>query len=435
MTAYEIIARKRDGAILNSEEIRYFVSKYLENDIPDYQMAALLMAIFCRGMNDNETFNLTETYINSGARIDLSDVPGFKVDKHSTGGVGDKVSLLLAPIVASMGIPVPMISGRGLGHSGGTLDKLESIPGFRTQLSVEEFRRLLLANRVAMIGQTEDIVPADKRIYALRDVTATVESIPLITASIMSKKVAEGIDGLVLDVKYGNGAFMRETAQAEELAQKLIAVGKKFGLKIAAVMTSMEQPLGRKIGNWLEVEECLECFRGEGPADLLEVTLTLCAHMIQMAGAAKNFASAYQMAENSLQSGQAFQKFLKLVEAQGGDISVLQQPGRYGSARESATLNSPAEGYVSAMDTRQIGLAAVALGAGRQKADDRIDLRAGITLHKKVGDPVAKGEPILTIFADSRQKLEAGRERLERAIHFNEKAPTETPPLILKKFE
>ncbi len=435
MTAYEIIARKRDGAMLNRKEIQYFITKYLENDIPDYQMAALLMAIFCRGMNDTETFNLTETYINSGARIDLSDVPGFKVDKHSTGGVGDKVSLLLAPIVASLEIPVPMISGRGLGHSGGTLDKLESIPGFRTQLSVEEFRRLLKANRVAMIGQTNDIVPADKRIYALRDVTATVESIPLITASIMSKKIAEGINGLVLDVKYGNGAFMRETARAEELAQKLIAVGKQFGLKVAALLTSMEQPLGKKIGNWLEVEECLECFRGEGPADLLKVTLTLCAHMIQMAGAAANFASAYRMAEDSLQSGRALDKFLKLVKAQGGDISVLQQPERYGNAEQSATLASPADGYVSAMNTRQIGLAAVALGAGRQKADDPIDSRAGIILHKKVGEPVAKGEPVLTAYAGSRQKLTDGMDRLEQAIRFSEKPPGEIPALILKKFE
>ncbi|NOX38233.1 MAG: thymidine phosphorylase [Calditrichaeota bacterium] len=432
MTPYEIIARKRDGQELSAEEIHYFVTSYLKGAVKDYQMSAFLMAVFLRGMTDREISALTRSYIESGKVIDLSDIPGKKVDKHSTGGVGDKVSILLAPLVASCGVPVPMISGRGLGHTGGTLDKLESIPGFQTRLSVDTFRQLLKKHGVAMIGQTEDIVPADKRIYALRDVTATVESIPLITASIMSKKIAEGIDGLVLDVKVGNGAFMQEMEQARALAGSLIRVGREFGKNVVVCLTNMDQPLGKKVGNWLEVEECLDGFHGKAPQDLMELTYRLAAHMLVLGGKAADLETAEEMCKAAIASGKAFQKFLEMARAQGADVSVLEKPETYPVARFRATLEARESGYVFRMQTREMGLAAVELGAGRLRAEDPVDAQAGIILFKKVGDSVEKGEPLLEIRTNKEAVIEQVFRRLKNAIVISGQIP-KPQPLVLEE--
>ena len=432
MTPYEIIARKRDGQELSAAEIHFFVSSYLAGTIKDYQMSAFLMAVFLKGMTDREISALTRSYIDSGTVIDLSDIPGKKVDKHSTGGVGDKVSILLAPLVASCGVPVPMISGRGLGHTGGTLDKLESIPGFKTDLSVREFKQLLQKHGVAMIGQTQDIVPADKRIYALRDVTATVESIPLITASIMSKKIAEGIDGLVLDVKVGSGAFIPERDRARALAQSLIRVGREFGKKVVACLTNMDQPLGNKIGNWLEVEECLDGFQGKAPSDLMELTYRLAAHMLVLGGQANNVQKARQLCEVAIASGRAFQKFLDMARAQGADVSILEHPENYPVAAYRATLEAWENGFLFGMQTREIGLAVVELGAGRLRAEDAVDAQAGIVLFKKIGDPVQKGEPILEIRTNKAAVIDAVMQRLRHALSISQTTPKPNP-LILEE--
>ncbi len=432
MTPYEIISRKRDGNSLSPEEIDFFISGYMAHRITDYQMAALLMAIYFRGMDDEETSALTRAYINSGAHIDLSDLPGIKVDKHSTGGVGDKVSIILAPLVASLGVPVPMVSGRGLGHSGGTLDKLESIPGFKTDLSIDKFHELLRKFNLALIGQTGDLVPADKRIYALRDVTATVDCIPLISASIMSKKIAEGIDALVLDVKYGNGAFMKDPRQAELLAQKLIKIGKEFGKNVLATLTSMEQPLGYYIGNWLEILECLECFAANGPADLMEVTYTLGANMLVLGGAAQNQAEAREKCRQAIASGRAFEKFLQIARAQGADTACLEKPDTYPLAKERAPLNADRSGFITRLNTYEIGMASVQLGAGRLRSEDGIDPQAGIILHKKLGDAVSSGDVLLEIHTNRHRQIEPALRRLKNAITIGEQ-PESLPALILKE--
>ncbi len=432
MTAYEIIAKKRDGKELTREEIRFFIEEFLKGNIQDYQVTALLMAIYLRGMSDEEIFALTESYIHSGEIIDLSDIPGRKVDKHSTGGVGDKVSIVLAPLAASLGVPVPMISGRGLGHTGGTLDKLESIPGFQVFGSVDRFKKQLAEIGVAMLGQTDRIVPADKRIYALRDVTATVESIPLITASIMSKKIAEGIDALVLDVKYGNGAFMQKVEKAEQLAQYLIKVGEAFGKRTVAYLTSMEQPLGQKVGNWLEIAECIDCFHGKCPDDLLQVTLTLTAEMVVLGGKAKDFKEAYRMCQTALQDGSAFQKLLEMVHYQGGDVSVIEHPEKYPVARHRKTVIANTSGVIRAYDTRAVGMVGVVIGAGRQRAEDAVDPQAGIVLFKKLGDAVEKGEPLAEIHTNQESSLEEAEAKLRAAITIGQ-APSQLPALILKR--
>lgn len=432
MTPYEIISQKRDGQALSDAEIDYFLSSFMSGAITDYQMTALLMAIYIRGMNSRETSALTRAYIRSGETIDLSAIAGRKIDKHSTGGVGDKVSIILAPLVASLGVAVPMISGRGLGHSGGTLDKLESIPGFRTDLPVAQFLQLVQQYRLGLIGQTRDIVPADKRIYALRDVTATVDCIPLISASIMSKKIAEGIDGLVLDVKYGNGAFMKDAAQAEQLARSLIAIGREFGKETVALLTSMEQPLGTHIGNWLEIRECLDCFHGNGPQDLMEVTLALAGEMLQLGGAAGSPDDARRQCEEALQSGRAFDKFLDICRAQGADTAWLRDPAQAPLAAERRTLAAGTGGYIRRMDTFAIGMASVQLGAGRLRAEDDVDPLAGIVLHKKLGDPVQAGEPLLEIHTRRADTCDPVLERLKAAITIAE-TPPEIPPLILKR--
>lgn len=429
MTAYEIISKKRDGVELKKREIRFFIEGFLKGKIEDYQLSALLMAIYCRGMSDGEIFALTETYIQSGDVIDLSRIPGTKVDKHSTGGVGDKVSIVLAPLAASLGVPVPMISGRGLGHTGGTLDKLESIPGFRVFGSADSFKKQLAEIGVAMLGQTDSIVPADRKIYALRDVTATVESIPLITASIMSKKIAEGIDALVLDVKYGNGAFMKEIDRAKLLAQYLIKVGAAFGKKVVAYLTSMEQPLGKNVGNWLEIAECIDCFHGNGPADLMEVTLTLTAEMLVLGGKAATHQEGVSKCETALADGSAFQKFLEMVRYQGGDIGVIETPHTYPKAAYREVVSSPGGGFVQSFDTQAVGLAAVQLGAGRLRAEDAVDPQAGIVVHKKIGDFVEKDEPLFELHTNNGKKLEPAAGKLLSALKIG-KEKTQPPELI-----
>ncbi|RMI13847.1 MAG: thymidine phosphorylase, partial [Calditrichaeota bacterium] len=432
MTPYEIIATKRDGRRLTPEAIEAFITGYMNGEVADYQMAALLMAIYLRGMDDTEITALTRAYIRSGKTVDLSDIPGIKVDKHSTGGVGDKVSIVLAPLVASLGVPVPMISGRGLGHSGGTLDKLESIPGFQTDFSIEKFHRLVEEHGLALIGQTDDLVPADRRIYALRDVTATVDSIPLICASIMSKKIAEGIDALVLDVKYGSGAFMRSPEKAEALATNLIRIGREFSKKVVACVTSMEQPLGNYIGNWLEIRECLHCFAGNGPEDLMTVTFTLAGHMLRLGGVADSPEKARELCRESIRSGRAWEKFLEIVRAQGGDTRVLEHPEEYPYTAEVFPFTVDREGYLVAMNTREIGMAAVELGAGRLRAEDGIDPAAGIILHKKVGDFVKTGETVMELHTNRNDRVPAVEHRLRQALTIADQ-PETIPPLILKE--
>jgi len=397
---YELVKAKRDGRELTTEEIRFLVSGFALGTTPDYQFAAFLMAVFFRGMTFRETLALTMAMMNSGKVFDLSEIPGPKVDKHSTGGVGDKVSLVLAPLVAACGVKVPMVSGRGLGHTGGTLDKLEAIPGFRTGLSYSEFRRNLKRVGCAMMGQTRELAPADKKMYALRDVTATVDSIPLIAASIMSKKLAEGIDGLVLDVKTGNGAFMTRHADARELAQTMIAVGKGMGKKMAALITDMNQPLGRAVGNSLEVIEAIEALKGRGEQDLMEVTVSLVAEMLIMAGVATTPQQVCQLVGHAIGGGSALARFKQMVGAQGGDPRVVDDYTRLPIARHRFTLGSPGAGYIQAMDTRRIGVLAVELGAGRLKQEDAVDPGVGFWFRKKLGDRVEKGDVVVEVLAN-----------------------------------
>lgn len=394
----EIIKKKRDGFSLNEEEITFFINGYTHDQIPDYQMSALLMAIFLRGMNQAETFSLTKAMLNSGVVVDTSSIAGFKVDKHSTGGIGDKTSLILGPTVAAAGVHVPMISGRGLGHTGGTLDKLESIPGFNTQQSLENFVALTKKVGTCFIGQTKNICPADKKIYALRDVTATVESIPLICASIMSKKLAEGIDGLVLDVKFGSGAFMKNYDDAKNLALNLMNIGTSYGKKVISLMTSMNQPLGRFAGNALETFECLEIMNNVSHPqykDTLELSLQLSAHIIHLAGKTKSINHAYDLAYEIVVSKKALKKFEEMVTAQGGDLSKLP------SAKNKKTVLANKNGYLSAFQTDHIGIACIGLKAGRQKTTDKLEYTAGVEFHKKIGDAVQANEVVYTIHGDN----------------------------------
>ncbi len=394
MTAKLLIEKKRNGEHFSKEEINYLIDNFVKGEIPDYQFSALLMAIYFQGMNENEIYWLTEAMLNSGKRVNLDFLNEFPVDKHSTGGVGDKVSLILAPLVAVAGVAVPMMSGRGLGHSGGTLDKLEAIPGFRTNLSLNEFKRELEKISVAMIGQTDEIVPADKKVYALRDSTATVPSLPLIVASIMSKKIAEGAKGLVLDVKTGKGAFLTSKDKSLELAKNLIDVGNRFGVKTTAFLTAMNQPLGYTVGNWLETKEAIETLRGEGPADLLEVTLTLSAEMLVHGEVEQDFDSAKNRVRDLLESGKAFEKFIELVAYQGGDVSVVENPEKYPAAKHKYVFTSPINGKIEEINAYKIGILSNELGAGRSKMSDAVDHGAGIVFFKKEGDEVSKAEPI-----------------------------------------
>ncbi|MFQ5798030.1 MAG: thymidine phosphorylase, partial [Bacteroidota bacterium] len=405
MIPAEILRKKRDGKKLSQEELRSFILPYVSGRIPDYQMSAFLMAVYFRGMDFDETVSLTDVMLHSGEVVDLSHVPRLKVDKHSTGGVGDKISLILAPIVAACGIPVPMISGRGLGHTGGTLDKLESIPGFRTNLSIEEYRAVIAEIGLVMIGQTRSIAPADKKLYALRDVTGTVESIPLIAGSIMSKKLAEGIDALVLDVKTGSGAFMRNPDDALQLAKTLVAIGKQYGKKTVGFLTRMDEPLGYAVGNWLEIAESVHCLRGEGHPELMELTYVLAGAMIMLGGKATTIEAGIEIAREVLKSGKAYQKFLELVKRQGGDASVVENLESYPVSKLSMEVKSPERGYVASMDACGVGLVSCALGAGRTKLEEKVDPKAGIVFKKKVGDPVDIGDPLAILYTDKEEVL------------------------------
>ena len=424
-----VIARKRDGAELGRAEIEAFVRGAAEGTWADYQLSALLMAIVLKGMNARETATLTEAMIRSGVVADLSAVPGPKVDKHSTGGVGDKVSIHLAPMAAACGVVVPMISGRGLGHTGGTVDKLEAIPGFRVALSLAEFRAQLGRIGVAMISQTAEVVPADRRLYALRDVTATVESIPLICGSILSKKLAEGIDALVLDVKYGRGAFMREKARARELAVALTSVARAMGKPTRAVMTAMDEPLGRAVGNALEVAESVDCLRGSGPADLMEVTYALGEQMLVLGGLAGDPAAARARLEAAIASGSALAKFRELVAAQGGDPRVADDPAALPASAIQAPLPSPSDGWVHGVDALGAALAAQRLGAGRARAEDAIDPAVGISGLAKVGERVRKGQPLCVVHAGDRDRLAEAQAILARTIVVGS-GPAAAPPRI-----
>ncbi|MCH8523076.1 MAG: thymidine phosphorylase [Balneolales bacterium] len=411
-----LIRKKRDKQELSTDEIKYIISAYTRDEIPDYQVSSLLMAIFLNGLSDRESADLTYAMLHSGIVVDLSDVPGVKVDKHSTGGVGDKLSLILAPIVAACGVPVPMISGRGLGHSGGTLDKLESITGFNVNLNLTQYAEVLKKHNLVLIGQTEDIAPADKRMYALRDVTATVECIPLIAGSIMSKKLAEGIDALVLDVKCGSGAFMKTPENALKLAEKLVSIGESFGKRTIGYVTNMDQPLGTTVGNWLEVRESAEALQGHGEADMMEVTLMLSGTMIYLGGKATSVEEGIAMSKASIEDGSAFQKLIDIVDEQGGNSDYLRNPATYPQSRHIYDVQSLSDGYITSMDSYEIGMTAVELGAGRIRKEDTIDPTAGIEFLRKVGDSVEKGETIARIHTNNKNIISASVERLLAAI-------------------
>jgi pyrimidine-nucleoside phosphorylase len=433
MLAQELIARKRDGAELTSEELREFLTDYGSGGVPDYQMSAFLMAVLLKGMSAAELRTLTRTIIDSGRRLDFrTDGGPPAVDKHSTGGVGDKVSLVLAPLLAEFGVRVPMMSGRGLGHTGGTVDKLESIPGFRTALDLEEFHRVLADVGCAMIRQTAAIAPLDGRLYALRDVTATVPSIPLIAASIISKKVAEGIEALVLDVKYGSGAFMRDPDQAVLLADTLVGLAESEGVRATALLTAMEQPLGRTVGNALEVREALECLEGGGPADLREVTLALAVESASAATPGGKPMEVRGQLEAMLDDGRALARFARLVERQGGDPDVVSRPEILPEAPLRVLWESPAVGFVTRADAYEIGVAAVELGAGRRKIDDAVDPAVGIRLLVRRGDAVRSGQPVAEIHARSEEAAERAIARLRGAYEFGE-APPEDLPLVWRR--
>jgi pyrimidine-nucleoside phosphorylase len=432
MNTVELIRKKRNGGTLTNDEIKFMISSYTKKEIPDYQFSAFLMAVYFSGMTTEETAALTEAMLYSGKVIDLSAVEGLKIDKHSTGGVGDKTSLILAPVAAAAGIKVPMISGRGLGHTGGTLDKLESIPGFRTDLSLDEYQNVLNKCGAVLIGQTEEIAPADKLIYSLRDVTATVESIPLITSSIMSKKLAEGVDGLVLDVKTGCGAFMKEYPDARALAYSLINTVEAFGKKVIAFITDMSQPLGTHIGNWLEVVESVEILKGEKlSSDLAQVSLNLSAAMLLLGGKAKDLAEGYKLSEQMIKSGKAFEKFKEIVNLQGGDISFIESPEKYNASKHSEKIFINDKGYITYIDTFDIGIAAVELGAGRLKKDDVIDPKAGIIFKVKLGDEINGKTEVAELFSDSKQSMEAAKQRIIRAVNIGNTKP-KLPELIRK---
>jgi len=430
MHVTDLIRKKRDGLELKPEEIEFLVIGYTAGQIPDYQMSAWLMAVVLRGMTRAELAALTSVMLNSGEVLDLSNLAGPKVDKHSTGGVGDKTSLIIAPIVAAGGVFVPMVSGRGLGHTGGTLDKLESITGFNVNLSAAEFRRILAACGCALAGQTGEIAPADKKIYALRDVTGTVESPYLICASIMSKKMAEGIDALVLDVKTGNGAFMKSEQDAAFLAELMVETGERLGKKVVALITDMDQPLGRAVGNSLEVAECLEVLDGEGPADLRELCLLLAAWMFRLAKRVATLEEGKALAAEMISTGQAREKFREIVGLQGGDAGAIDDPGRLPQAEYKIDVLSPAAGFVTTMLCEQLGTASVLLGGGRERKEDSVDPAAGMMIHKKVGDPVAVDEPLCTIYYNSAARLERARPLIEQSYKIEAAPPPKARLLV-----
>jgi pyrimidine-nucleoside phosphorylase len=444
MRAVDIIMHKRAGKELSRKEIQFLIGGYVAGEIPDYQVSAWAMAVFFQGMTAPETAALTETMLTSGAVMDLSGIAGPFVDKHSTGGVGDKTSLILAPLVASLGIRDPMMSGRALGHTGGTLDKLDAIPGYRTTLGIDEFRRILAKDGFAMTGQTRDIVPADRLLYALRDVTGAVESIPLITASILSKKVAEGADALVFDVKFGSGAFMKDSGEGEKLARSLVDTGTAMGKNIIALLTDMNEPLGNMMGNFLEVEESLDCLEGQGlrdpsgptdlsgPWDLMEVTLELGARMAVLGGKAADAQEGRRICEEALAGGKPRELFLANIESQGGDVKqFLAMRGRFRS-RVSAEIKAERSGYISRIDAWTVGRAGIDLGVGRNRTEDAVSPAAGVRFHKKGGHAVSAGDPLMTVWARDEAGLAAALPQLRAAVEYSDQPPVPRQ-LVLKE--
>lgn len=429
MRMVDIIEKKRDGQILTKEEIEFFIEGYTNGDIPDYQASSLAMAIFFQDMNEEERAALTMAMVNSGDVIDLSKVNGIKVDKHSTGGVGDTTTLVLAPLVAAVGVPVAKMSGRGLGHTGGTIDKLESIDGFHVEISEADFIKLVNEDQVAVIGQTGNLTPADKKLYALRDVTGTVNSIPLIASSIMSKKIAAGADAIVLDVKTGNGAFMKTLEDAEALAHAMVSIGNNVGRNTMAIISDMSQPLGRAIGNALELKEAIDTLNGQGPEDLTELVLTLGSQMVVLAERANTLEEARQLLNEAIENGSALDKFKTFLENQGGDASVVNLPELLPTAEYQIDYKAKSSGVVSELIANEIGVASMMLGAGRQTKDDDIDLSVGIVLNKKVGDKVNVGESLLTIHSN-RENVDDVIKKLDESIEI--KAQAKTPTLIHK---
>ncbi|WP_439443401.1 pyrimidine-nucleoside phosphorylase [Listeria aquatica] len=431
MRMIDVIDHKRNGGELTDEEIQFFVDGVVNETIPDYQISALLMAIYFQNMTKEERASLTIKMMESGEHLDLSKIPGIKVDKHSTGGVGDKVSLPLAAVVAAVGIPVPMISGRGLGHTGGTLDKLEAIPGYQIEISEEDFINQVKDEKLAIIGATGDIAPADKKIYSLRDVTDTVDSIALIASSIMSKKIASGTDALVIDVKTGSGAFMKTLEDSTELAEALVDIGKGVGMKCMALISDMNQPLGNKIGNALEIEESIDLLKGKGPQDLVDLVLTLGSYMVLLGEKAETFEEAKKMLEQTIADGSALARFKAMIKAQGGDERVIDDYTIMPQAQYKIELPAKTDGVVAKLTADEIGIASMLLGGGRQKASDKLDYAVGIELHKKMGDTVKTGESLMTIYANQPEsEIESIKELIYQNVEIAETA--ETPKMIYK---
>lgn len=432
MRAVDIIAKKRDGLALTAEEINWFIEAYTRGDVPDYQAAAFLMAVFLRGMSREETVQLTLAMARSGDMLDLRDIVGYAVDKHSSGGVGDKTTLIVLPMVAACGVPVAKMSGRGLGFSGGTLDKLEAIAGYNVHLSNEQFRRLAQTNGIVLAGQSQQLAPADGKLYALRDVTATVPCLPLIASSIMSKKLAAGANGIVLDVKVGRGAFMTNLDEARALAQAMVDIGTDAGRDMVALLSDMNQPLGNAVGNALEVAEAIETLRGGGPADLREHCLEVAGHMLWLYGRGSRWtdhSEVRQQLVEYLDTGAGFAKFRQMVAAQGGDVQMVDDVSRLPAARLIDTFTAPQDGYIAGVAADEIGLAAFDLGAGREKKEDPVDLAVGVVVHVKVGDRVAHGTPLATLHANSEARLQLARARVERAFSFSAQ-PVQPLPLF-----
>mgnify|MGYP002755580051 FL=1 len=429
MRMIDIIEKKRDGKSLTREEIEFFVNGYTRGEVPDYQASSLAMAIFFQDMNDEERAALTMSMVNSGEKIDLSDINGIKVDKHSTGGVGDTTTLVLAPLVAAVGVPVAKMSGRGLGHTGGTIDKLESVKGFNVEISEKDFIKLVNDNQVAVIGQSGNLTPADKKLYALRDVTGTVNSIPLIASSIMSKKIAAGADAIVLDVKTGSGAFMKTLDDAEALAHAMVRIGNNVGRNTMAIISDMSQPLGNAVGNALELKEAIATLKGNGPKDLTELVLTLGSQMVVLAEQAESLDEARQMLVDAIKTGKALNKFKTFLSNQGGDDSIVHSPEKLPSAKYQVEFKAKKDGYITEIIANEIGVASMMLGAGRQTKEDVIDLGVGIVLNKKVGEHVEKGENILTIHTNTK-KIDDILNKLDNSITIESKG--EAPTLIHK---
>lgn len=428
MRMVDIIQKKKEGGKLSKEEIQFWINGMLKGSIPDYQVSALLMAIIFKGMTDDEIFNLTDVMLHSGQLVDLSDIPGIKCDKHSTGGVGDKVTLVLGPMVAACGLKLAKMSGRGLGHTGGTLDKLESIPGLTTKLTVDEFKKQVKKIGIAVIGQTADLDPADRYLYALRDVTATVDSQALIASSIMSKKLAAGTDVILLDVKFGDGAFMKDIPSAKALATLMVNIGKHFGKNVRAEISSMEEPLGMAVGNILEVKEAINALHGNGPKDLMDICFSSGSTLLVQSGLCKDEKSARKLLQSKLDSGAAFQKFHDMVDAQGGDTTYIDHPEKFPTALYHQEIKSTQTGYISNIEALGIGLDAMRLGAGREKEDDVIDYAAGIVLNKKVGDKVNKGDTLATLYTE-RPHFEKISKDIYSRFHISDK-PVEVLPVI-----